>query len=54
VSELRGLLLSPCELLLLKLVAEVRGQFGNPEEGEHSPLEADIRKRMKTQEAEKT
>jgi hypothetical protein len=37
-----------------KLVAEARGQFGNPEEGERSALEAVTRKLVKTQEAEKT
>jgi hypothetical protein len=37
-----------------KLLAEARGQFGNPEEGERPPLEAVTRKRVKTQEAEKT
>jgi hypothetical protein len=29
-----------------KLVAEARGQFGNPEEGERPPLEAATRQRL--------
>jgi hypothetical protein len=37
-----------------KLVAEARGQFGNPEEEERPPLEAVTRKLVKTQQAEKT
>jgi arginine/ornithine N-succinyltransferase beta subunit len=37
-----------------KLVAEVRGQFGNTEEGESPMLEAVTRKLVKTQQAEKT
>jgi hypothetical protein len=37
-----------------KLVAEARGQFGNPEEGELPPLEAAIEQRLvKTQQTEK-
>jgi hypothetical protein len=35
-------------------VAETWGQFGNPEEGEITPLEAIARKLVKTQQAEKT
>jgi hypothetical protein len=35
------------------LVAEARGQFGNPEEGERPPLEAVTRKLVKTQQTEK-
>jgi hypothetical protein len=31
-----------------------QGQFGNPEEGEHPPLEAVTRRQVKTQQAEKT
>jgi hypothetical protein len=39
----------------VKLVAEERGQFGNPEEGEHPPSEAVTRQRLaKTQQTEKT
>jgi hypothetical protein len=50
----RGLLqLSPCELLLLKPIAEARGQFGNPEERERPPLETVTRKKVKTQQDEK-
>jgi hypothetical protein len=41
---------SRCE----KLVAEARGQFGNPEEGERPPLEAVTRKLATTRQAEKT
>jgi hypothetical protein len=37
-----------------KLVAEARGQFGNPEEGERPPLEAVTRRLVKTQQTEKT
>jgi hypothetical protein len=37
-----------------QLVAEARGQFGNPEEGEPTALEAVTRKLAKTQEVEKT
>jgi hypothetical protein len=36
------------------LVAEARGEFGNPEEGESPPLEAVTRKLVKIQQAEKT
>jgi hypothetical protein len=36
-----------------KLVAEARGQFGNPEEVERPLLEAVTRKLVKTQQAEK-
>jgi hypothetical protein len=37
------------------VVAEARGQFGNPEEGERLPLEAATRQRLvKTLQAEKT
>jgi hypothetical protein len=36
-------------------VAEARGHFGNPEEGEHPPLEAATKQRLvKTQQTEKT
>jgi hypothetical protein len=39
----------------MKLVAEARGQFRNPEEGERPPLEAVTRQRLvKTQQTEKT
>jgi hypothetical protein len=38
----------------LKLVAEARGQFGNPKEEELLPLERVTRKLVKTQQAEKT
>jgi hypothetical protein len=37
-----------------KLVAEARGPLANPEEGERPPLEAVTRRRMRTQQAEKT
>jgi hypothetical protein len=38
-----------------KLVAEARGQFGNPEEVERPPLEAVIRQRLvKAQKTEKS
>jgi hypothetical protein len=38
-----------------KLLAAVRGQFGNPEEGECPPLEAVTRQRLvKTEQTEKT
>jgi hypothetical protein len=37
-----------------KLVAEARGQFGNPEYGESPPLKAIASKLVKTQQAEKT
>jgi hypothetical protein len=37
-----------------KLVAEAGDRFGNPEEGEHPPLEAITRRLVKTQQAEKT
>jgi hypothetical protein len=36
-----------------KLVAEARGQFGNPEAGERPPLDAVTRTLMKTQQAQK-
>jgi hypothetical protein len=37
----RGVLrFSPCEPLLLEAGSWGRGQFGNPEEGQRSPLEA--------------
>jgi hypothetical protein len=37
------------------LVAEARGQFGNPEKGERPPLEAVTRQRLvKTQQTKKT
>jgi hypothetical protein len=36
------------------LVAEVKGQFGNPEEGEIPPLEAVTRQQVKTPQDEKT
>jgi hypothetical protein len=37
------------------LVAEARGQFGNPEEGERPPLETVTRQRLvKAQQGEKT
>jgi hypothetical protein len=55
VSELEdccgSVLVSCC---CYKLVAEAWGQFGNPEEGEHPPLEAVTRKLVKTQQTEKT
>jgi hypothetical protein len=35
-------------------VAEVWGQFGNPEEGECPPLETITRRLVKTQQTEKT
>jgi hypothetical protein len=35
-----------------KLIEETRGQFWNPEEGEHPPLEAVTRRLVKTQQAE--
>jgi hypothetical protein len=35
-------------------VAEAQGQFGNPEEGERSPLEAVTRGLVKIQQTEKT
>jgi hypothetical protein len=39
----------------VKLIAEARGHFGNPEEGERPPLEAATRKRLVTiQQTEKT
>jgi hypothetical protein len=39
----------------VKVVAEARGQFGNPEEGERPPLKAATRQRLvKTQRTEKT
>jgi hypothetical protein len=45
----------PLWLLLLEAVAEARGQFGNPEEGERPSLEAVTRARlMNTQQTEKT
>jgi hypothetical protein len=37
-----------------KLVAEARGQFGNPEEGERPQLEAVTRKLAKTKQVEET
>jgi hypothetical protein len=37
-----------------KLVAEARGQFGNPEEGVRPLLEAVTRKLVRTQQAEET
>jgi hypothetical protein len=43
-------IVSSCE----KLVAEARGQFGNPEERERPPLDAVTRRLVKTQQAEKT
>jgi hypothetical protein len=36
------------------LVAETRGQFRNPEEGDYSPLKTDTRGLVKTQQVEKT
>jgi hypothetical protein len=39
----------------MKLVAEALGQFGNPEEEEHLPLEGVTRQQLvKTQQTEKT
>jgi hypothetical protein len=29
-----------------KVVAEVRGEYGNPEQGEHMPLEAATKQRL--------
>jgi hypothetical protein len=55
VSELEdccgSILVSCC---CKKLVAEARGQCGNPEEGERPPLEAVTRRPVKTQQTEKT
>jgi hypothetical protein len=36
------------------MVAEARGKFGNPEEGECLPLEAVTRRMVKRQQAEKS
>jgi hypothetical protein len=44
VRELLGF--SRCELLLLDAGSGGRGQFGNPEEGERPPLEADSKQRQ--------
>jgi hypothetical protein len=44
VRELLGFV--RCELLLLEAGSRGRGQFGNPEEGEHPLLEATIKQRQ--------
>jgi hypothetical protein len=41
-------------VVVKKLIAEARGQFGNPEEGERPPLKAVTRKLVKIQQDEKT
>jgi hypothetical protein len=52
VSECCGSVLVSC--CCEKLLAEARGQFENPEEGERPPLEAVTSKLVKTQQTEKT
>jgi hypothetical protein len=37
-----------------RVVVMARGQFGNPEEGDRPPLEADTRRRVKGLPTEKT
>jgi hypothetical protein len=49
VRELRFSLVHCC---CWKMVAEARGQFGNPEEAERPPLKAVTRQQLKTQQTE--
>jgi hypothetical protein len=55
LSEVKNiLLLSECVSYSRVAVAEARGHFRNTKEGERPPLEAVTRKRVKTQQGEKT